>query len=120
MIDPTIWKSSRSFEDLELGFFMTHILPKFSSIVITVFFKNPGVSPRIMLTNDTKWCEWTDERTVSITLSKDPVVIRGDKSEISDEVIEKAKDWVIHNYDVLMKHWNGEIDSKNLLNTIKG
>lgn len=119
MVDSTIWKSTKNFEDLDLGFYMTHVIPDFAHIVITVFFKTPGISPRIMLTNDTKWYEWTDERTVSITLSKDPVVIRGDKSEIPSEVIEKAKDWVILNYDVLVKHWNGEIDSKILLNTIK-
>ena len=98
---------------------MTHVIPDFEHIVITVFFKNPGVSPRIMLTNNTKWYEWTDERTVSITLSKTPVVIGGDESEIPAEAIEKAKEWVVLNYEVLMKHWNGETDSLTLLKNLK-
>lgn len=118
LIDPSIWRSTKSFEDLELGFYMTHVLPKFSSIVITAFFKNPGVSPRIMLTENTRWYEWTEERTVSITLSKNPVVIEGEENEIPAEVIEKAKKWVILNYELLMKHWNGEIDSKELLDNL--
>jgi ribonuclease J len=119
MDDPTIWKSTQSFEDLDLGFYMTHVIPDFEHIVITVFFKNPGVSPRIMLTNNTKWYEWTDERTVSITLSKTPVVIGGDEREIPAEAIEKAKEWVVLNYEVLMKHWDGETDSLTLLKNLK-
>ena len=72
-----------------------------------------------MLTNNTKWYEWTDERTVSITLSKTPVVIGGDESEIPAEAIEKAKEWVVLNYEVLMKHWDGETDSLTLLKNLK-
>ena len=44
--------------------------------------------------------------------------IEGEENEIPAEVIEKAKKWVVLNYELLMKHWNGEIDSKELLDNL--
>ena len=118
---PTIWKSTKSFENLEIGFYLTSISPKLSGVPATIFAasKNPGFSPRILLSINGQWDDVYKGKTVSISLDKVPTVIEGDENMIPNKVIEKTKNWVTVNYNLLMSHWNYKIDSRGLLDGIK-
>ena len=121
MTDPAIWRSTKSFEDLEIGFYLTDVSPDLSGVPATMFvaFRNPGFSPRILLSTDGRANDVYKGKTVSVSLDKVPTVIEGDESLIPDKVIEKAKIWVAVNYNLLLSHWNNEIDSREFLNSIK-
>ncbi len=114
-------KSIKSFEDLEIGFFLTEISPGLSGVPATIFAasKNPGFSPRILLSSNDQWDEVYKGKIVSISLDKIPTVIEGDENLVSVNVIERAKNWVTVNYNLLLSHWNYQIDSRELLNGIK-
>lgn len=114
-------KSKESFEDLEIGFYLTSIMPDISGIPVTMFVasRNPEFSPRILLSTNGQLDDVYKGKTVSISLDKVPTVIEGDESLIPDKVIEKAKIWVAVNYNLLMDHWNYKLDSREFLNNIK-
>lgn len=119
--DPAIWKSTNSFEDLEVGFYLTDVSPDRSGVPATIFAacKNPCFSPRILLSADDRGDGLCKGKIFSISLDKIPTVIDGDENLIPDKVIEKAKIWTIVNYNLLMRLWCGEIDSLAFLNEIK-
>lgn len=119
--EPAIEKSTESFEDLEIGFYLTSVSPDQSGVPATIFAasRSPGFSPRILLSTNGQWNDVYKGKTVSITLDKVPTVIKGDENLIPAKVIEKAKIWVTVNYNLLMRHWNYEIDSREFLNEIK-
>ena len=119
--EPTIGKSKESFEDLEIGFYMTNIMPDISGVPVTIFVasRNPDFSPRILLSTNGQLDDVYKGETVSISLDKVPTVIDGDVNLIPARVIEKAMIWVTVNYNLLMDHWNYKIDSLGLLKGIK-
>lgn len=121
MTDPAIWRSTKSFEDLEIGIYLTDVSPDLSGVPATIFaaFRNPGFSPRILLSTVGQADDVYKGKTVSVSLDKVPTVIEGDESLIPSKVIEKAKIWITINYNLLLSHWNNEIDSREFLNSIK-
>jgi hypothetical protein len=119
--EAAIGNSTESFEDLEIGFYLTSVPPDLSGVPVTMFVasRNLEFSPRILLSTNGQLDDVYKGKTVSVSLDKVPTVIEGDESLIPDKVIEKAKIWVTVNYNLLMRHWNYEIDSREFLNEIK-
>ncbi|MCR4661401.1 MAG: hypothetical protein K5765_05280 [Clostridia bacterium] len=71
----------------------------------------PHNSPRIKFNLDGELIP------VSIDRSNPQILINIDKKYINN--LDKIKQFVIKNYDVLMKHHNGEISDKEALNSLK-
>lgn len=67
--------------------------------------------PRIKVQN-VKGDKTVDD-TFSLSISKNPEILAGKRKLSNDEYKEIVK-FVSDNYDVLMKHWNQEIDEDEL------
>ena len=105
----------------EIGFYLTDVQPDMSGVPATIYVacKFAGFSPRILISKDCDWSNVYEGKIVSISLEKHPEVIKGNEQIIAADTYEKAKRWVVLNYDLLMKHWIGEASSVDLLNNVK-
>lgn len=57
--------------------------------------------------------------TFSVTISKNPEIVGGDKGDIKGSDVEKCKEFIIKNKEVLMAFWDGEYDTADLYNNLQ-
>jgi hypothetical protein len=87
-------------------------------MVILVSEKNNSTDPTIKVSR-TYNHRVISEDTFSIDISDKPEIVYGDKEEISEKDLEKVKDWVVINKVALIKYWNFEILTDELLTILK-
>lgn len=73
--------------------------------------KNKHDKPRIKVQNNTSDRRQSD--TFSLSISKTPEVIAG-TCKLDSDILNEVKQYVIKHYDILIKHWNQEIDIEEL------
>ena len=56
--------------------------------------------------------------TFSITISNNPIII-GDVGNIYINDINKLKEFISKNYDVLLAYWDGEYDTSDLIGNLR-
>lgn len=62
---------------------------------------------------------FSDNDNFVVSISKQPEVLAG-KAKMSQSELEDVFDWVILNYDVLIKYWNEEYkDETDMYNSLK-
>ena len=82
------------------------------------------VSPRMLFSNSTSSCLRPGDRADSlIPISLDPenpkVLLEYAVIHISPLELEAIKRWIVKNYQPLMRHWNGEIDSLEVITKLR-
>jgi len=61
-----------------------------------------------------------DGTGIPISISKEPeILIKNSELKISAKDLKEIKQFIINNYDLLMKHWNQEIDTFDFIKEIK-
>ena len=55
----------------------------------------------------------------SVLISDNPEIVAGDVGKITPDDQKKVFDWIVLNKDVLMKYWNSEILTDELIENIK-
>lgn len=97
---------------------MTNLYPKRTHLPVVIWVDNLGSArkgkhnePRIKVQN-VKGDKAVDD-TFSLSISKNPEILSGKRKLSNDDYKEIVK-FVSDNYDVLMKHWNQEIDEDEL------
>lgn len=57
---------------------------------------------------------------IPISISKKPeILVDNYETDLNNYEIGQVKNFIIRNYDLLMKHWNQEITTEELINQIK-
>lgn len=97
---------------------MANLYPKRTHLPVVIWVDNLGSArkgkhnePRIKVQN-VKDDKAVDD-TFSLSISKNPEILSGKRKLSNDDYKEIVK-FVSDNYDVLMKHWNQEIDEDEL------
>lgn len=92
------------------------------SVIVWVQVNNPMQhnSPRIKF-NNSKSNTLSPDNLVPISISDDPHILSkpAPKMEISSSDFENVRSWIILNKDVLLKYWNAEIDTVELISKLK-
>ena len=78
------------------------------------------VSPRLLFSNTTSSCLRPGDSADSlIPVSLDPndpkILLDGAILHISPLELDAIKRWIVRNYQPLIRHWNGEIDSLEVI-----
>lgn len=103
---------------IENIFGMANLYPKRTGLPMVFWVDNVGSDrttkhnlPRIKVQNILG-----DKRTddvFSLSISKEPEILAGE-CKLSSSDLKIIMQYVIDNYDILMQHWNGEIDEDEL------
>lgn len=108
--------SEEDFEE-ELGE-MAHLWTKYSKLPYRIMIDHDGIkrkrvnnSPRIMVSIKEGY-----KLVVPISIDRDNPEILIDKEVPEFEII---KNWIKFNYDILISHWNREIDDLDALSLLK-
>jgi hypothetical protein len=91
---------------------------------IWVSVKNHSSGPRIKVNYDNS-LKFDNNYNFSVSISDDPKVISGNTEEnvikkIGKSTLEDIFDWILLNQEILLKYWNSEITTREMLNSIKG
>lgn len=73
--------------------------------------------PRIKVQNN--YLERNNEDTISILIDKDNPKVIASNSNLKQKDLNKIFKWIKINYDLLMKHWNQEIDTIDFIQQMK-
>lgn len=77
----------------------------------------PHDEPRLKIQND--YSERANENLIPISISDiEPKVLEG-KLEIDKKDFQIIQKWIIKNYNDLINHWNGEIDTDDLKDILR-
>lgn len=57
--------------------------------------------------------------TFSISISDNPKIVAGDEGKITSSDLKKVFDWIILNKETLLKYWNNELLTDELIELIK-
>ena len=106
---------------------MANVSRKKSGLPMNIWLDSAGSSrnikhntPRVKIQNNYR-DRFTDELSelIPVSISKNPeILVESVKLELKQKDIQRAFKFISDNYDVLMSHWNGEIDDQDALNIL--
>ena len=115
----------KEFSQLEedLLFEMANFRSKSTGLPMNIYVSTGEVEgkkmkhgPRIKVSK-TYSNNFTPFDTFSLTIAKEPEVI-GDVGEIEAKDIQKAKQFILLNFETLLAYWDGEYDTSDLIGNI--
>ncbi len=85
--------------------------------------RNSQVKPKLMIKTDTSSIDNLD-KFIFISISKYPNIVSFNSNTDNQSLLgqseqRKVFDFIIENYDLLMKHWNGELDDYALMTALR-
>ena len=102
----------------DILFEMSNLVKRKTGLPVNIWVDDIGVNrknkhnlPRIKVQNNT--ADKRQEDTFSLTISKTPEVVAG-TCKLDNAILDTVKNYIIKNYNVLMQHWNQEIDIEEL------
>jgi len=88
---------------------MSNLRPVSTGLPVFVWLDDMGVdrknkhqSPRLKIAE-----QRADNFVATISIAENPEILAGD---LDLDIFNKVKEWIILNYDILVKQWNGEIE----------
>ena len=120
------WKIEQ--EDDDFMFRLGNLSKRRTGLPVVVWIEaNMGmkhVSPRLLFSNTTSSHLRPGDSTDSlIPVSLDPehpkILLDDAILHISPLELEAIKKWIVRNYQALMRHWNGEIDSLEVISELR-
>ena len=119
-----ISKAMENLKENEILLEMSSLKAKRTNLPVNIWLDDIGKErktkhnlPRIKAQNN--YLERNNEDTISIFIDKNsPKVIAGN-SNLKQKDLNKIFKWIKTNYDLLMKHWNQEIDTIDFIQQMK-
>ena len=98
---------------------MDSLTPEYTGVsnILFVSGKTAKQKPRIKVALESSLSP--NRPTVSISIENNPKLLAGDLHNLSSETLEKIKEWIVLNQDVLFDYWNYKISTHELINKIK-
>lgn len=114
-------------DESEELFEMSNIRKKYTRLPVNIWIDDVGAyrqnkhyEPRIKFQADR--ADKVHESAIPISISKQPKILIDNYKEYTDlnnYEIGQIKNFIIRNYDILIKHWNQEIDSDQFKKLMK-
>jgi hypothetical protein len=116
--DKVVEETIKLITENEILLEMSALYKKKTNLPINIWVDDIGAGrnnkhnlPRIKVQND--YGDRTTEDNFSVSISKTPEILVGD-CKLKQKDLNKIFDWIKENYDLLIKHWNQEIDTDEL------
>lgn len=117
----------RELDDEDLDFRLSSLAPKSTRLPVIVWIASKSsegnVTPRLLFSNSNNLASCTRGRGSLVPISLDacnPKLLLDDiQLNITPSEIEAIKSWIIRNYQTLMAHWCGEIDTCEAVMNLK-
>jgi hypothetical protein len=108
-------------ETMEPIFEMANIEQELTGLEVLVFAspKMGSHGPRIKFQNGYETRVTSKSNLIPMSISSRPEVLVDVKLKISKKDLNKIKQWIILNKEVLLKYWNQEVNTREFINSIK-
>ena len=103
---------------------MSNIRQARSNLPVNIWLDDLGINrktrhnfARLKVQND--YLERSSNDLFSVSIDKDNPKVLAGKVKIKERDLNKVFEWIKLNYDLLMEHWNGEIDSYEFVDKMR-
>lgn len=116
-----------TFEE-DFAFFWAYLYKKYTGLPVDIRLDEIGIlrKPKLLhyskplLTFQNNYDDKAHFDVLPMSISKNPKVLEDEKFiNIKPEDLEAVRQFIIKNYDLLMKHWRHEIDTMELYQILK-